>query len=211
MAIQTYTDLSLGVEVRAPDELFVAQPALRLEQGYDEILGLFGAVALYPLLVDVIESEEEALGSYETEFNPETFEITVKSGLELPDYERTAPRELMERVGRYAEFMNGKEIMLVNVVNTPDEVARERGRAAHLMGLEDIGVRLRLFALGAKKRGDPVDSTVVNYRSELKPVDKTGVRVSPGLEALTRRVIDNRRGVLEEPLSTANVVVMDAF
>ena len=138
----------------------------------------------------------------------QTGEVHVSSSVTLEDYERITPPENMERLEEYAKTMRGKEIMFVNATSVGGGVAIMRAPLVHLMNL--LGVKARWFALKADEPEKRFfDVTKQKFHNVLQDVASPEVRLNDEDKSIYSSVIEDNAGTLREPLSTADVIVID--
>lgn len=141
--------------------------------------------------------------------NPVTYEVEIKSDLTLADYEKITPAEDMETLKNYAEKMRGKELMFVNATSAGGGVAIMRAPLVHL--LNQLGVETHWYALRAEPGEWDEFSRVTKgkFHNVLQNVAKPEVELNDQDKAVYSDVIGKNAEVLKEPLSTADVIIID--
>jgi alpha,alpha-trehalose phosphorylase (configuration-retaining) len=168
-----------------------------------DLLEQLGATPLSRLIGEGMLPED----AYNKYHNPETYEVEVTSSVTVADYERITPPEDMARLKALAESMEGQEIMFVNATAAGGGVSIMRGPLIHLM--QELGVNARWFALKPDEEKRFFDVTKQKFHNVLQDVAPPGTRLTEADATLYDEVIEDNAEVLEEPLSTADVIVID--
>jgi glycosyltransferase involved in cell wall biosynthesis len=198
---QTYpyytTDIEQHPSLVGP-EIPGAVGALHLNSYPGELLTGLANPVKYP-------SSEDA---YTKLHDPITYEVHVQSRVTLEDYERITSPEDMEHLRKYSKSMQGKEMMFINATAEGGGVAIMRAPLIHLYNL--LGVNARWFAL---KPDEPdkrfFDVTKQKFHNVLQGVAGPDVRLNEEDKAIYSRVIGDNAKILKNPLSTADVIIID--
>ena len=193
---------------RYPTALVGVEAASFRPEPSAEILALFGNVAMGPASSIGAEGSFPQDDAYNKVHDPDTYEVHVQSRVTLENYERITPPEDMARLKDYAEAMQGKELLFVNATAAGGGVAIMRAPLVHLMNL--LGVNARWFAL---KPDEPekqfFNVTKQKFHNVLQAVAAPDVRLNAEDKRIYNQVIAANTEVLREPLSTADVIIID--
>jgi len=155
-----------------------------------------------------IAINSKAEDAYTVVHDPNTYEVIIDSTVTLEDYEQITPAEEMEKLRQYADAMRDKNIIFVNATASGGGVAIMRQTLIHLYKL--LGVDAKWYAL---KPDEPdkkfFDVTKQKFHNVLQGVAKPDVYLNEDDVAVYDSVIRNNVDVLEEPLSKADVIVID--
>lgn len=198
--------MSLGNHETCPSgaEQHLATAVIPENEILSSSLGGTAVGALAPPEVGAPGLSEDA---YSKLHDPDTLEVHVQSRVTIEDYEAITPSEDMERLKNYAKEMEGKEIIFVNATAAGGGVAIMRAPLVHL--LNSLGVKARWFALRPDEEKKFFDVTKQKFHNVLQDVAKPGTRLTEEDKELYHEVINENAEALREPLSSADVIVID--
>lgn len=175
----------------------------------DETAGQLARLAGVPLS-DEFAPKTPAPGDVYTKIydplDPATHcEVFVQSSVTLEDYEAITPPEDMARLRRYAEEMEGKNIVRINATAAGGGVAIMNAPWVHTM--RSAGVDAHWHAL--KPDADAARVTKWKMHNVLQDVAGDGVRLTDEDKAVYEAWIEENARLLEEPLREADVIIID--
>jgi glycosyltransferase involved in cell wall biosynthesis len=132
-------------------------------------------------------------------------EVLVESSVTLEDYEAVTPPEDMARLREYAEPLEGKKVVRINATAAGGGVAIMNAPWVNMM--RGLGVDAHWHAM--KPSPEAAQVTKGLFHNVLQDVADPDARLSEEDKAVYEDWIDENAELLNEPLRTADVIIID--